>query len=140
MLVAGSFAQQKTRRGNAGSREGTPCCRAKGSLFSSKNSLFASLIRPAAAIDDGVRAARRRRGRAPPAPLLLTPHFGGSRSIDRFPLRRVKILGESRVLCHICSPSERLSMTASGEAIPQCHAGVRGHEKVGSSEIPLLVL
>ena len=90
MLVAGSFAQQKTRR---------------------------------------------RRGRAPLAPLLLTPHFGRSRPIDRLPLRRVKILGASRVLCYICSLSERLSMTASAEAIPQCHAAVRGHEKVGSSEI-----
>ena len=58
-----------------------------------------------------------------------------SRPTDRLPLRRVKILGASRVLCYICSLSERLSMTASAEAVPQCHAAVRGHEKVGSSEI-----
>jgi hypothetical protein len=31
-------------------------------------------------------------------------------------------------------------MTASAEAIPQCHAAVRGHEKVGSSEILSLML
>ncbi len=51
-----------------------------------------------------------------------------SPAAGRLPLRRVKILGESRVSCYICSLSERLSMTASAEAIPQCHAGVRGHE------------
>jgi hypothetical protein len=31
-------------------------------------------------------------------------------------------------------------MTAAAAAIPQCHAGVRGHEKVGSSEILVLML
>ena len=93
----------------------------------------AAFLHPLAALT-GRDPRPGKRGRRPRAAGQALAE-GASRPIDRLPLRRVKILGASRVLCYICSLSERLSMTASAEAVPQCHAAVRGHEKVGSSEI-----
>jgi hypothetical protein len=76
----------------------TPCSRAKNSLFSRKSSLFREMkfLFP----DRGVAVARpprpisagsRRHGGAPSAPRLLRPQAA------------VKILGDSHILCYVCS-------------------------------------
>jgi hypothetical protein len=68
MLVAGSFAQQKTRRGNAlFSRRNSLLSRKRLPVLEQELPVRLAVIRLVAAIDDGVRAtpaARRRRGRA----------------------------------------------------------------------------